>query len=111
MTEPNPLEDLKRTIVLVYGLLANGNPFWAFAAVKTNRYQLFLADQKEGKIDLSEFDSYGEIVISGEGKSPPDDITLKVAEMYQNDPITFAKNVQEDISDMLPKLGELNNNG
>lgn len=96
MNAPNPFEELKRTIVLIYGILATGSPFWAFVAVKTVKYALFVTDQKEGKIDLTQFEPYGEVIVCGEGKSPPDDVTLKVAEMYQTDPAKFKKNVEED---------------
>jgi hypothetical protein len=83
-TENTP--DLTRTIVLVYGLLEDGNPFWVFVAVKPSQYQPFIAAQKDGSLNLYQFAQYGEIIVSGIGKSPPDDITIKVAEMYQTDP-------------------------
>lgn len=79
-------QDLMRTIVLVYGLLENGNPFWVFVAVKPSQYQQFIAAQKDGTLNLYQFAPYGEIIVSGIGKSPPDEITIKVAEMYQTDP-------------------------
>lgn len=97
MTQPDPLEDLKRTIVLLYGMLPTGAPFWVFAAIRPSKYQQFLSAHKEGKIDLKKFGFYGELIISGEGKSPPDDVILKVAEMYQSDPAAFSKSVQDDI--------------
>lgn len=78
--------DLMRTIVLVYGLLENGNPFWVFVAVKPSQYQPFITAQKDGTLNLYQFVPYGEIIVSGVGKSPPDEITIKVAEMYQTDP-------------------------
>ncbi|MDX1910324.1 MAG: hypothetical protein SFV22_02500 [Saprospiraceae bacterium] len=76
---------LTRIIVLMYGILENGNSCWIYAAVKPSKYEAFIADQKLGKINVQEFEPYGEIIVSGEGKSPPDEITLKVAEMYQTD--------------------------
>jgi hypothetical protein len=91
----SPTNDLKRIIVLIYGMLENGSPFWLFAAVRPSKYQPFLTAQKEGKIDLYNFDSYGEIIISGEGKAPPDEVTLKVAEMYQTASETLSKS-QDD---------------
>ncbi len=100
--EPDPIEALKRTIALIYGILANGHPFWAFVAVRSSRYQIFMADQKEGKLDLTQFDPYGEIIICGEGRAPPDEITLKVAEMYQTNPTQFMQNVQEDVTKAQP---------
>lgn len=77
---------LTRTIVLVYGLLENSNPFWVFVAVRPDKYQNFLDAQKNGSLNLYQFTPYGEIIVSGVGKSPPDEITVKVAEMYQIDP-------------------------
>lgn len=84
MTEPKPNpDDLTRIIVLIYGMLDNGKPFWVFVAVKPSRYEAFQAAQKENKIDLYKFDNFGEIIVSGDTKSPPDEVILKIAEMYQ----------------------------
>ncbi len=93
----DPLEDLKRTIVLLYGIMDNGGPFWVFAAIRPSKYQQFLGLQKESGIDLEKFEYYGELIISGEGKAPPDEVILKVAEMYQTDPASFATNVADDL--------------
>jgi hypothetical protein len=82
-------DDLTRVIVLVYGMLESGSPFWCYVAIKPSRYQPFLAAQKEGNINLYAFDEWGEIIVSGEGRTPPDEVTLKVAEMYQTDPSTL----------------------
>ena len=92
----DPTEDLKRTIVLIYGLLDNGKPCWLFAAVKPNKYQLFQEAYKEGKLDIYKFEPYGEIIVSGEGKGPPDNVTLKVAEMYQTDPSALVAAASEE---------------
>ena len=86
---------LTRTIVLIYGLLENGNPCWIYAAVKPSKYQAFLTAHKEGKVDMYDFAPYGEIIVSGEGKTPPDEITLKVAEMYQTDPTKALENAEK----------------
>src|SRR5687768_5068735 len=97
MTEQKPNTDDKiRTIILMYAMFDNGNPCWVFVAVKPSQYQPFLNAHKEGKIDLYNFGTYGEIIVSGEGKSPPDDVTLKVAEMYQTDPNTLFKKIKEE---------------
>lgn len=90
-----PDENLTRTIVLLYGMLESGSPFWVFAAVRPNKYAPFIEAQKTGKLDLYHFDEYGEIIVSGEGKSPPDMVTLKVAEMYQTDPATLMQTQEE----------------
>ncbi len=79
-------DDLTRIIVLVYAMLETKQPCWIYVAVKPSKYDGFMLAQKEGKLDLYHFDPFGEIIVSGEGKSPPDAITLKVAEMYQTDP-------------------------
>ena len=91
MTEPtDQSKDLNtRTIVLIYGLMEDGSSFWLYAAVKPSKYLAFMTAQKEGALDLYAFEPYGEIIVSGKGKSPPDEITLKVAEMYQTDPETL----------------------
>lgn len=106
MTEQpqKPSDDLMRIIVLVYGMLENGNPFWVYVAVKPNKYQGFLTAQKEGKLDLYAFDAYGEIIVSGEGRIPPDEVTLKVAEMYQTDPTTMFQHI--DIEEELAKKNQ-----
>lgn len=104
MTETKDEQDkdlTTRTIVLIYGLLPDGEPFWIYAAVKPSKYQTFLAAQKDGSLNLYEFDSYGEIIISGKGKTPPDEVTLKVAEMYQTDPenLKVKETVESDKKD------------
>lgn len=82
-------DDMTRVIMLVYAILDSGKPCWVYVAVKPTKYDDFTAAQKNGSIDLYNFSPFGEIIVSGEGKSPPDDITLKVAEMYQTDPTTL----------------------
>ena len=88
MTEENS-EDVKRTIVLIYGVLDGTKPFWVFAAVKPSKYQLFQTAYQGGTLNIHAFSPYGEIIVCGEGKGPPDDVTLKVAEMYQTDSATL----------------------
>ncbi|NBX03905.1 MAG: hypothetical protein EBR02_07610 [Alphaproteobacteria bacterium] len=80
-----PADEQSRTIVLIYGALESGTPFWVFAAVRPAKYQAMTTAQQKGELDLYHFEPYGEIIVSGEGKSPPDAVTLKVAEMYQTD--------------------------
>lgn len=96
MTEQTNNLELTRTIVLVYGLLQNGEPFWVFVAIKPSQYQAFINAQKDGSLNLYQFAPYGEIIVSGEGKSPPDEVTVKVAEMYQTDPAKLKAQMSED---------------
>jgi hypothetical protein len=95
MTEQTPNTDLTRIIVLVYGLLENGKPFWVFVAVKPSQYSAFITSQKDGSLNLYDFSAFGEIIVSGEGKSPPDEVTVKVAEMYQTDAATLKAQMSE----------------
>ena len=107
MTNEAELKDaITRTIVLIYGLLEDGGPFWLYAAVKPSKYVPFLTAQKEGTLDLYAFAPFGEVIVSGKGKSPPDEVTLKVAEMYQTDPATLfvPQETHGDVpDDMKPK--------
>ena len=100
--QTDPLQDLKRTILLLYGIMVTGGPFWVFVAIRPSKYQKFLTTQKEGTLDLENFEIYGELIVSGEGKAPPDDVILKVAEMYQTDPAQFSQAVQEEVSKQFP---------
>jgi hypothetical protein len=96
MTDPKQLADLlSRTIVLVYGILENGGPCWIYAAVKPSKYEDFQKAHKDGTLDLHHFEPYGEIIVSGEGKSPPDEVTLKVAEMYQTDQTKMLQDIDK----------------
>jgi len=107
MTDNAEFKDITtRTIVLVYGLLEDGGPFWLYAAVKPSKYNGFMAAQKDGSLNVYDFSPFGEIIIAGKGKSPPDEVTLKVAEMYQTDPATLfvPQEAQGDVpEEMKPK--------
>lgn len=97
MTEAKlPADLLTRIIVIIYGLLESGGPCWIYAAVKPGKYQAFLKAQKDGTLNIYDFKNYGEIIISGEGKSPPDEVTLKVAEMYQTSAAALSQPIDVD---------------
>ena len=96
MTQTNAPDDSKRTIVLIYGIMDSGAPFWVFAAVKPSKYQAFQATYKEGKLDIHQFGAFGEIIVCGEGKGPPDEVILKVAEMYQTDSSTLMESMVDE---------------
>ena len=89
-------DDLTRIILLVYGMFGDGKPFWVYVAIKPSQYQDFQKAHKDGTVDLYNFSPFGEIIVSGEGRNPPDEVTLKVAEMYQTDPSTLFKDVNVD---------------
>ena len=92
---------LARVIVLIYGMLEGGKPFWVYAAVKPSKYEEFNKLKGENKLDLQNFDAFGELIIAGEGQTPPIEVTLKVAEVYQTDP---KKLFTHDIDKQLEKL-------
>ncbi|MGE0754529.1 MAG: hypothetical protein AB7L92_05150 [Alphaproteobacteria bacterium] len=99
-------DDLTRVIMLVYGMLDGGKPCWVYVAVKPSKYDDFIAAHKDGSLDLYDFKEFGEIIVSGEGKRPPDDITLKVAEMYQTDPTTIFQpiDVEQEIAKRMEEI-------
>lgn len=82
-------DNISRIIMLVYGKLETGGPFWCYCAVKPSMFDNFKADEAAGKLDLYNFDPYGEVIVSGEGEKPPVEVTQKVAEMYNADPSKF----------------------
>lgn len=82
-------DKLSRVIMLLYGKMDHGGPFWCYVAVKPSRFEHFKEAEKVGSIDLYKFEEFGEIIVSAEGQTPPEDVTRKVAEMYGADPSTF----------------------
>lgn len=86
---PADADALARVIVLIYGMLEGGKPFWVYAAVKPSQYDAFNDAKKNGKLNLKDFAAYGEMIIAGEGQTPPIEVTLKVAEVYQTDVTKF----------------------
>lgn len=52
---------------------------WYYVKVEPFKISLFQRDISKGKINLSE---YGEILESGFGKTPPDDIKKKMKDEY-----------------------------
>ena len=99
---PEDQDALARVIVLIYGMLEGGKPFWVYAAVKPSKYDEFNALKSDNKLDLKNFDTFGELIIAGEGQTPPVEVTVKVAEVYQTDPTQFFKN--QDPKEELDKL-------
>lgn len=82
-------DQLSRVIMLIYGKMETGKPFWCYVAVKPSKFEQFKQSEKTGKIDLYNFEEFGEVIVSAEGRTPPDEVTLKVAELYGADPSTF----------------------
>jgi hypothetical protein len=82
-------DKLSRVIMLLYGKMDHGGPFWCYVAIKPSQFEAFKAVEKSGAIDLYNFDAFGEVIVSAEGATPPEEVTLKVAEMYGADASTF----------------------
>lgn len=99
-------DQLSRIIMLIYGKMDHGGPFWCYVAVKPSKFEAFKASEKSGTIDLYNFDEYGEVIVSAEGKTPPEDVTRKVAEIYNADPSTFFQPI-DPIQAVNDKIAEI----
>ena len=99
-------DNLSRVIMLLYGQMDHGGPFWCYVAVKPSQFNAFKAAEASGKIDLYNFEEYGEVIVSAEGQTPPEEVTLKVAEMYGADPSTFFQPI-DPIAEINKKIDEL----
>ena len=97
---------LSRVIMLLYGKMDHGGPFWCYVAVKPSRFEAFKEAEKAGKIDLYKFEEFGEVIVSAEGKTPPEEVTKKVAEMYNADASTFFQPI-DPIAEINRKIDEL----
>ncbi len=90
MTNP---DDVSRVIMLLFGRLEAGGPFWCYVAIKPSRYEAFQAAQNEGLVDLYDFDEFGEVVVSAEGEHPPLKVTEEVARLYGTDARKFFREI------------------
>jgi hypothetical protein len=101
----NP-DSISRIIMLIYGSLDSGGPFWCYVAVKPSMYDQFKAAETSGTLDLYNFDAYGEVVVSGEGERPPAEVTEKVAQIYNTDPSKFFQPIdpKQEIADKIEQL-------
>ncbi|MES2442856.1 MAG: hypothetical protein V4574_08500 [Pseudomonadota bacterium] len=107
MTGPHAdADDLSRVIMLLYGQMDHGGPFWCYVAIKPSMFDAFRATERLGEINLYDFDAFGEVIVSAEGEQPPDDVTEKVAEMYGSDPSTFFQPI-DPIAEINKKIEDL----
>ncbi len=77
-------DDVARVITLVKGMLNDGKGFyWCYVAVKPSLYEQFKS-VTANKYNIQNFtqDGYGEVVVSGVGRTPPDAVTKQVAELF-----------------------------
>lgn len=99
-------DNVSRVIMLLYGKMEHGGPFWCYVAVKPSQFEAFKAAEAEGSIDLYNFEPYGEVIVSAEGQTPPEDVTLKVAEMYGADASTFFQPI-DPIAEISKKIEQI----
>ena len=99
-------DTLSRVIMLLYGKMDHGGPFWCYVAIKPSQFTAFKEAETAGSIDLYDFDSFGEVIVSAEGQTPPEEVTLKVAEMYGADASTFFQPI-DPIAEIGRKIDEL----
>ena len=83
MTEAATHEDVRRLITLVRGVMEKGGSYWCYLAVKPeliNKFQKAVS----AKYNIQNFvkDAYGEVVVSGTGREPPQEITAQVSKMF-----------------------------
>jgi hypothetical protein len=73
-----------RIVMLAYGKMNHGGPYWCYVSVKPSQYDAFQAALATKQYNMQNFvsDGYGEVVVSGEGAKPPHDVTAKVAHMF-----------------------------
>jgi hypothetical protein len=99
-------DNVSRVIMLLYGKMEHGGPFWCYVAIKPSQFEAFKVAETAGTIDLYNFDAYGEVIVSAEGQTPPEEVTLKVAEMYGADASTFFQPI-DPMAEIGKKIDEI----
>ena len=97
--EPHITPDhVARMVMLTYGKMFNSQPFWCFVAVKPSRFEEVTQIVAAKILDINNFvkDGYGEIVVSGEGVIPPNEVISKVAAMFNVPVRDLFKDVEVD---------------
>ena len=74
---------VSRLVILVRGLMENRGSYWCYVAVKPSLAKKF-KNAIASKYNIQNFvkDAYGEVIVSGRGRTPPQEVTDKVAEIY-----------------------------
>lgn len=80
---PDP-DSLSRIVMLTFGKMDHGGPYWCYVAIKPSRYREFRKAMSSMTYNMQDFDkdNYGEVIVSGEGDRPPSEITKKVSRMF-----------------------------
>lgn len=100
-------DSVSRLIVLVRGIVNGGGFYWCYVAVKPtliDKFQKAIA----AKYNIQNFikDAYGEVVVSGKGRTPPKEVTDKVAEIF-NIPAESLKEMDDPATDIAKVLAEV----
>ena len=85
---PNHPDELARIVMLVFGKMKdNKGSYWCYVAIKPTEYRRFTDLYQAGKMNLYGFEKegFGEIIVSGQGRHPPDEVTYQVARVYKID--------------------------
>lgn len=90
MATPAQPDNVSRIVMLTHGLMETSGRYWCYVAVKPSRFEEFQA-AVAGKYNIQNFDKdgYGEVVVSGEGAEPPQEVTDQVGKLFGVDPKTF----------------------
>ena len=92
MTEQPPqnpednTDDIARIVMLVFGKTKDRKgSYWCYVAIKPSKHKPFMELYQQGKMNLFDFEKsgFGEIVVSGKGRTPPSEITHQVAQIYR----------------------------
>lgn len=75
ISENYPTEDM---VYLVRGK-DRGEPAWHYVKIKRTKLPLFLRAVESGSLDVADF---GEVVASGWGENPPDDVIEEMKRKY-----------------------------
>lgn len=77
-------DNVGRIIMLTYGKMEHGGPYWCYVAIKPSRFEEYKTAMASKQYNMQNFDldGFGEIVVSGEGATPPQDVTQKVAALF-----------------------------
>ena len=102
-------DNVSRIIMLLYGKMDHGGPFWCYVAIKPSQFEAFKAAEAKGAIDLYNFEPFGEVIVSAEGQTPPEEVTMKVAELYGADASTFFQPI-DPMAEIGRKIDELKAN-
>jgi hypothetical protein len=90
LAKPIPSNEETRNIVLIRGLMERGGFYWCYVAVKPNLVAKLQQEIVSNKYNIQNFvrDGYGEIIVSGRGRTPPqyiiDQLTEKLGVSFEN---------------------------